>query len=76
MVVFVFSLICYLVLIGYLSHHHAVVVLWYHGATFVTNNHLYHDMNWIYKVKKEKNVCVVVVVALSWYRALLTSSVQ
>ena len=48
MVVFVFSLICYLVLIGYFSHYNAVVVLWYHSATFVTNNHLYHEINWIY----------------------------
>ena len=28
------------------------------------------------KVRKEKNVCVVVVVALNWNRALLTGSVQ
>ena len=30
----------------------------------------------LYKVRNEKNVCVVVVVALSWYRELLTISVQ
>ena len=34
------------------------------------------DINDDSKVRKERNVCVVVVVALSWYRALLTSSVQ
>ena len=36
----------------------------------------YITWGWGIKVRKEKNVCVVVVVALSWYRALLTSSVQ
>ena len=52
-------------------------------ATFLESSSIIHGINMHHfstsikcvKVRKEKNVCVVVV-ALSWYRALLTSSVQ